>query len=1056
MNQHQEPIPFLRQVALHYLNAPSLSKRTIIFPSKRAEKFFLHHLAELAKDVDKPFFAPRTTTINDFILSQKPEYQVLDKTELLFKLYECRIAMQGYTSPNEEESLEDFLFWGNIILSDFDLIDRNLVDTYQLYRNIEGLKELEDIHLDFLDEETKKYLAQYLKGFVDSSTMSEDERESYRNRFLRFWGSLYDLYQTFRDSFTPEQGCSFVYEGYIYRAVAEDSSLVEQLQERYRHEIKEEGITPLVFVGLFDLSQSEKTFFNRLKQEGLAEFFWDREVHIIHDQEHPASRILAKQIKLLGAVENSYHLQATPSSRGAYLPQEVDIYSTASTVTQVKALTQILRQSKLPNDIHTAIVLPDEQLLVPLVSSIPSEYDKLNITLGYPLNRTSVATLINRWLRLLPTNYKGSYTIPNIVNLLSLQLLTEFYPGLHTLNSALRKQSNYTLSGKWIVEQYIPHLAKGKAKNGKHDIANELLRSREVLEILLMPQENAIGFLQQLDHLLDLIATPMVARDRILNEERELECPNEDGSAGTKSSRISFDLNFLMHYQRLVRRLRALMTKYQYDFLSREGSVQLLEGLSRNLSIPFKGDPLEGLQIMGLLESRTLHFPYILYLTAQEGKLPKHKHNSSFIPHILRYAYRLPSPEYNEAVESYRFYQTIAQSRKLVLLTGQTSSTGGKSEESRYIAQLEKLYGVKVKRFSVDFQPQTHQPQAISIPKNSDPLIRERLNSWLSPDGTLSTSSDTKALSASRLRNYLQCPLRFYFADIKGLSTQEDVAELLSKADFGTILHATLAQQIYKVEPYTEISEDYLRKQFLDKGEDYIRSLVRQTYIEHFSQESYARELNNLDEYNIELITASLIPILEYDASHTPFTYIHSEVDIYNLIPIELKGTKTFVRFKGTIDRIDSYSDGINPTYLRILDYKTGNDQLAKVDTIPQLFEKPADYKAIIQVLLYCELVLTGKIPLPKGSISTSIAGSRVNILPGLYITRQIASLGKDYNPYITYQKTRLEDYNSVREEYLSELAHKLTEIFDENIPFTQCDNKEHCSFCSFKGICRR
>lgn len=1055
MNKNQHPTPFLRQVVLHYLNAPALARRTFIFPSKRAEKFFLFHLSELAKEMGKPIFAPKTTTVNDFILSQKPEYQVLDKTELLFRLYDCRTALQAYTSEDEEQSLEDFLFWGNIILSDFDLIDRNLVDAYQLYRNIEGLKELEDIHLNFLDEDTKHYLAQYLKGFVDNSKMTDEERDTYRRRFLHFWQSLYDLYLAFRHSLKDDNETSYAYEGYVYRTVAEDKALVDSLKEHYIREIEDEGIAPLVFVGLFELSQSELAFFHQLRQAGLAEFFWDREVKVIQDHEHPASRILNKQIDLLKAVRSPYHLQGS-HAEDSYLPREVKVYETASTITQVKALSQILSDAQIPRDIRSAIVLPDEQLLIPTVSSIPDEYDKLNITLGYPLNRTSVSTLINRWLRLLPTNYKGHYTIPNIVNLLSLQLLTEFYPGLHALNTALRKQRNYTLSGKWIVEQYLPHLAQNKANKGDKQLSEEILRTQEILTILLIPHEDAIGFLDQLDKLLELIALPMIRRDR---RESALANGLEESETETisdKEVKISFDLNFLMHYQRLVRRLRGLVTTHQYDFLSREGAVQLLEGLSRNHTIPFKGNPLEGLQIMGLLESRSLHFPYLIYLTAHEGKLPKRKHSSTFIPHILRYAYKLPSPEYNEAAESYRFYQAIAQSEKLILLTGQENSLGGKAEVSRYITQMEKLYNVNIKRITVDMQPNPKKTKPIIIHKDADPLIRERLNSWLSTEDELIMAKGHKALSASRLNKYLQCPLRFYLEDIKGIQEDDNTEELLSASAFGTILHNTLGLRIYNVKPYTEISEAYIRERILSRGKPYIRSLVRQSYEDYFSQVGHKREINSLDEYNIELITESIMPILEYDASHAPFTYLYSEVELHSLLSFEIEGNVHYARFKGYVDRLDEYSDATIPRSLRIIDYKTGADNLgSSKTTIDTLFEKPSTYKACIQTLLYCELLLTGQ-AIYKDEPVGAIPCNGLNLRPGIVLTRQVAKNGDKYNPSLKLYGRDVEDYRAVRDEYLKYLRLKLSQLFDDKTPFVQAKDTKVCSYCPFKSICQR
>lgn len=1070
MQSQQSPhIPFLEQVARHYLDEGLLEERVFIFPSKRAQKFFLHYLEQIALERGLTIFAPETTTVNDFILAQKPQLQLLDKTELLFRLYDCRVASQAYQGEEPERDIEDFLFWGNIILSDFDLIDRNLVDAYQLYRNIAGLKELDDIHLDFLDDDTKAYLARYFRGFVDNSQMSEEERESYRARFLAFWESLYDLYLDFRASLESSGAPCFTYEGYIYRAVAEDAEVVEHLRTRYHRAIEELGINPLVFVGLFDLSESERLFYKRLTQSRLAEFFWDDEVHVVSEEPlvgqdkaltydprlaHNAARIMRSNKKLLGGVQSSYHNNAEARRRG-YLPKCVEVYKAASTVTQVKALSQIITSENLPKDITSAVVLPDEQLLIPVVSSIPDEYESLNITLGYPLNRTSVSTLINRWLRLLPTSYKGYYSVPNVVNLLSLQLLTEFYPGLITLCQALRRQKNYMLRGEWIVDVFLLHEAKRQEQRKQLERAEELLHARAILQILLKPTERATDFMAQLESLLDMIAQPMILRDaRAAGVELEDE---EHLDASTENFAISFDLNFLMHYQRLVRRLRGLIAAHGYDYLSREGAVRLLEGLSRSITIPFKGDPLEGFQIIGMLESRCLHFDTIIYMSAQEGCLPKGRHSSTFVPHMLRYAYKLPTPEYQEAVDSYLFYQTIAHSQKLIMLVAQEDSLGSKGEESRYISQMKLLYGLPVVYRPIEMPPRPLPVSEIRIAKDSDPRIAERLNAWLGEVGPLANGERPAALSASKLNDYLLCPLKFYYRHILDINEEDEAGELISESDFGTILHDTLAKSVYNVPAGSVIEAKYLEENYLKYGTERLSELVRKHYTEYFSQHSDGRLMTELDAYNIRLMATLMESILRYDLQRTPFVYLYSEAEVYHSIDISLSGQTSKVRFKGYIDRIDLSRDASQGDCINILDYKTGSDKMTSFKDVATLFGNVSDRKAILQTLLYCEMFREGQLRC-NAQVQNKEHYARLPLRPGLYLARMMYGAVEGYKHSYRKDKSKGEwtNYDELRDEYLELLRSKLEELYDYSKDFVQTDKVKDCSYCSFALICRR
>ena len=1049
--------PFLKQVADYYFSDQYLHLRQFIFPSQRAKTFFLHYLRELAEQTGRIMFAPQCTTVNEYILSLAPELQAIDKTELLFDLYDCRVAQRGYIGGEGEEGLDDFLFWGNIILSDFDLIDRHLVDARQLYRNIEGLKELEDNELDFLGEETKASIEQYFKGFINTSRLSDQDKENHRSRFLAFWQSLYELYSLFGEHINKTQRA---YEGYIYRRVANDLELAERLETQHTEALSQ-GIRPLVFVGLFELSKSERNILHSLYQHGLAEFFWDEEVHVIQDRKHPASRLMARNTKLLPSVRLLEYSPKTwqEGEIAEYLPKEVRVYHAASTVTEVKALPKILEDCNIPltnkpDELNTAIILTDEQMLLPVVSSIPTDYEYLNISLGYPLSRTSVSTLINRWMRLILGGYKGSYPVPGLIGLLSLQLLTEYFPKLHNLTHAMRKQKNYMLRGAWIIETFYPHINKETEDEDKLLV---------LLKILLTPEQEALPFLHQLDTLLDLLAEPMLKQDlhnKNNSQDTESIAPilddtTEESIEDSQHERIliGFELNFLMHYKRLLRRLIGLLEDRQYGTLSLDRAVHLLEGLVRGLTIPFKGDPLQGLQIMGLLESRSLHFDNLIYLAAEDGKLPKRKHNSTFIPNILRYAYGLPTREYEEAAESYRFYQSIAHCKCLALLVSEDDILG-KGEESRYISQLGMLYQVSIKHKSIELPPKAEANKSIVIHKDQ-PEILNKLQSWFL--GENNQHGNQARLSASALNTYLQCPLRFYYLYIKGITEDQEPSELISANDYGTILHDTLAKRIYNVPQGTIIDAVYL-DHILGQGLQYISSKVAETYIEHYRQNNNKRELNKLDLYSIELLSTMLLSILKYDRSNCPFVYLYSEVGLLHEIAIQYEGQERLVAFKGFIDRIDQCQQE-GEEFLRILDYKTGSDKIETFANCADLFLNPKKYKAMIQTLLYSEMLLNGRSAKTGEAALNSSHLNSLPLRPALLIVPQLIGQEENYSPYLITKPDKkvilLDDYRKIRDDYMGELRKHLEELFDRTIPFTQAADKAPCQYCQFNSICR-
>lgn len=1012
--------PFLRQIAEHYyrLLGSEISKHTFVFPSRRALLFFRHYLGQIA---DKPIFAPECTTVNDFIVSLLPERRLLDRTALLFELYHSYAETRGDCLT---ESFDEFIYWGNIILKDFDLIDRYLISARELYTNIHDFKELQD-DFSYMQESTLDILKDFWGKFEGLGIRSElmlNAKPSSRERFLDFWRSLYPLYEHFNTRLREE---GYGYEGGIYRAIAEDAvDIVDSLS----------GATALVFVGLFENTPAEFRLFQALRRRGYAEFCWDEQVHILLDEKHRAHQMMRKNKELLGYVRGSW------STASDTLPKSVDVISCASTVSQVKALPQVLNSLGIDLesdtgtlDLTTAIILPNDNLLLPTVGSIPDSYRHLNITLGYPLNRTPVAIMLKRWIDLLEQQQAGAYRVDKLMALLSLQLFVERFPSLSALIERINRQRNFRLSREWLYEEYVHILeARGATEGERHEPV--LDGYQHILELLLNDECGALGFLSALKALLHVLLTS----SRLVGVEPESsEVPDLFAEVDTRPELGIFDAEFIHHYILLVNRLHTLIERYGQQAMSLMSAAKMLEGLSQGFTIPFEGSPLQGLQIMGLLESRLLHFRHLIYLSAQEGLMPSDRGSNTLIPYAIRAGYHLPTPELIEVAESYRFYQAISGVERLVLLYGKEDSTGGKGEESRYILQLEYLYNVPIRRLTAQASPHLRPYMPIVIHKDR-PEVKEQLARYFSTD------EDAKALSASRLATYISCPLRFYYEALMEVYEEQPPQELMAANDFGSILHKTM-EQLYA--PYMGgklVPKEYIQY-LLTEGNTQVSRTIKGIYDSLYGR----KKLNALDKLYCEMIDTYVQGILQYDLhSEEEFAYIASECRFRG--KIELSDGR-MVHIKGDIDRIDVCHSANKEPRLRLIDYKTGKDSLERISSWEKLTTDEA-YKARMQILLYCELVYSG-VSIEAGGLSASHS---YPIQPAIMLVRNMVKAPTEYSPYLRFENTEIDDYKLFRDNYLEVLRALLDEIFNPEQPFVQTKDFRSCTYCPFKLSCGR
>ena len=1013
--------PFLKQVAAHYYQqgAEELSKLRFIFPSKRALSFFRHHLSQLA--TSRPLFAPRMETVSEFMHSLQPQVQILDKTALLFKLYQTYCEVRAERGEMTE-SFDEFLYWGNIILKDFETCDRYLVRTDHLYRNLRDIKEISD-DFSYLTEEAREMIQGFWGDLPSLQSISEDDDKGYKKRFLSFWECLAPLYKRFTTSLQAE---GYVYDGLLYRRAAEaKEEVLDQLAEDEK----------LVFVGLFYLTPSEEKLFKTLTKAGRAEFCWDAAVEVVHDTNHPASKYFYKLCKEFGQVDGPWK----EGARAHHLPHEVQVIECSSLLSQAKGLPTLLQElniAEATENLEAAIILPDEGLLLPTVSSIPDDIGSINITLGYPLDRTPIALMLKRWITLISFNLKRSessarYPADQLLGLLGQGLITAHAPEATRLMEHIRQSKRFFVPAK--------------------DLWTDKTEA-EFLHLLLDPLSETSDPLQRIEAvLLHLIQS---AQQEIRTSEHHEEEGEEQDTALVYEGLSSFDLEFIHHYLRLINRLQGLIQQHQM-VLGFEAMIHLLEGLVGTVTIPFEGDPLQGLQVMGLLETRLLHFPTMIYLSAQEGALPTKRYSDTLVPYTLRRGFGLPTGRAEEDPgQDYTFFQSIARSERLTFVVAPASDGYNLGEESRYISLLQYIYGCDIKRRSLRLEAKAKESAGISKRKEGE-LWEQFVYRTMTDPKVDPERKAVRPLSPSSLSKYVACPLRFYYEAICRYREEDSPSLLLASNEFGTVLHRVM-EEFYSdltKSPSTgdQLTFTTITKEMIDeklKAKGYIRQRVEKAYREELKLK-LGIPLSGLSRIYCQTIERYARELLEWDSAHaTSFSYAASESEVYAAFMLPSGAT---AYLGGIIDRIDQ----VDGKY-RVVDYKTGNASLTISKSKDKSIRweerlKDPDNKAILQTLIYCAgLAQTYK--LDEAKIHPAIFRFKGN--DGL-VTKQ-----EKYNPLLTFpidDKKVAAPYAQLKESFEALLVDELlAELYDTDKPFTQTEDDEQCAYCPFALSCGR
>ena len=955
--------PFLYQVASLFYEKweAEVSRLAFVFPNRRTGLFFQKYLSEVA---DTPLFSPTILTINDLFI-QLSGKQSADRISMLFILYDIYIRQSGST-----ETFDEFLYWGEMLLNDFDDIDKYMANARMLFSNVTDLREIEN-DFDFLSDEQIAAIRSFWSSFYPRGDTPNQQQ------FLAVWQVLYDLYEEFRATLAAEgKG----YEGMIFREVVESMERGESPDLPYEQ---------IVFVGLNALSVSEERFLAQLQKREIADFYWDYVSDKVTDPDNKASYFVSRNLKSFPS-----SMKLPPEEK---VKTEIEVIGIPSGIGQAKHVYTLLsdwcKEAEMSSEeaLRTAVILPDEHLLIPVLNAIPEQIRRINVTMGYPLAGTPVASLIEYILALQKN-----------VRYIDRNPLFYFRDVLPVLNH------RYILS---TSPEIISSLVKEITENNKIYISHTELGKTPLLEILFTPVTGVEAFSDYLIKVLEELNKVMSA----LSDEEE-----EDATLRTND----LEQEFIFHYFTTVNRMREVMKDARIE-MKIDTFFRLLKRVTDTITIPFHGEPLSGLQIMGVLETRALDFDRLIILSMNEGIFPQRKAANSFIPYNLRRGFGLPTYEHQDSVWAYHFYRLIERASHVSLLYDTRSNGLQTGEVSRFVHQLHYHYEVPMRDKLVVYNVSSSKTPPLAVPKRED--IMRRLDAY--------RKGGSKAISASAINTYLDCPLKFYFSVVEGIREEEEVSETIESDVFGSILHKVM-EELYKPFQGKMVTVDLLKA--IRKDTALLTGAIARAFASEFFKTEVVRSLTGQNYLIGEMIRKYVEKILERDGKLTPFVYIESERKINGLISLS---DHSEIRLKGFIDRVDEVLDAI-----RIIDYKSGSGTTT-FSSIESLFNKEEKdrAKAVMQVFMYCWMY----------AHFTENKGKTIQ--PGIYYVRSLFSDPFDPSVYHRIERgksEKVEDFSGYAQAFEEGLRGCLDEIFNPEIPFTQTPTGKACSYCPFKGIC--
>lgn len=832
---------FLQLVAqdLYQKIGNDLSRVAIVFPNKRASLFFNEYLAMQS---DRPIWSPAYVSISELFRQLSP-WKSGDPIRLVCELYKV-----FREETRSEETLDDFYFWGELLISDFDDVDKNLVDADRLFSNLQDLKNIMDDY-DFLDSEQEEAIRQFFQNF------SIERRTQLKEKFISLWDKLGDIYHHYRRNL---EELGIAYEGMMYRYVMEE---LQPDKLKYEH---------YVFVGFNVLNKVETKFFERLREAGKALFYWDYDVFYTRlprentpPYTHEAGEFILRNLKIfpnelpeavfdtLGKPKNVRFISApTENAQARYLPE------------WIRSVTKRDLPETPVKEKENAVVLCNEALLLPVLHSIPPEVKNVNITMGFPLAQTPVYSFVSALIELQTTGYRrdtGRYQYEAVQSVLKHPYTRQLSTSAESLEKQLTRDN-----------RFFP-------------LPSEL-KQDVFLEQMFTPKTGISALCQYLTDMLREVAV-------LYRQEQETD------DIFNQLYRESLFKSYTL-INRLLNLIDNGELNIQIDTLRR-----LLCRLLATSNIPFHGEPAIGMQVMGVLETRNLDFRNLIMLSLNEGQLPKAGGDSSFIPYNLRKAFGMTTIEHKNAVYAYYFYRLIQRAENVTLLYNTASEGLNRGEMSRFMLQflVESPHTISREYLEAGQSPQSGRE--IRVEKTPEIITRmyERYDVNRHPKSLFSPSA---------LNTYLDCRLKFYYRYVAGLKAPDEVSAEIDSALFGTIFHRA-AELVYKdlTANGKEIRKDDLEQVLRNdiKLQNYVDTAFKEEFFHVALTEK--PEFNGTQLINAKVITSYLRQLLRNDLQYAPFFMEGMEKKVTEIIEIETPQGKLALNIGGTIDRIDSKDD---------------------------------------------------------------------------------------------------------------------------------------------------
>ncbi len=870
----------------------------------------------------------------------------------------------------EEMSFDDFWPWGEVIINDFNDIDLYMADAEKLYSNISDLKEI-DARFGGLTDEQVEIIRSFWKSFDPASTGSEA-----RSRFRSVWQKLAPLYDGFKEELRAQ---GMAGDGMLCRTVAEKAVVgTLKVPEGKRWHI----------VGLNALNNCEMTLFRYLQQQGVADFYWDDEHFFMDDPEHKASLFIRENRRMFGNATGRPDVRSHEPPRGNW-----QIIDAPSDTAQARMVAQLIENENITGEddlTSTAVILADEKLLMPVLGSLPASVDDVNVTMGHPFRLTSLYSFLKQLMALIRSarESKGNITFRS-----------------DDVLALLRHQYFRLLAGS-DGDAVVREIIKGNMIRVSSEVLSDRFRLKQLFTVPASGAE---------------IPGHLAAVMEMLEEATFV--------AEKEGMTLSVDREYLRMAMSSTVRLANLISSYNLD-LKFDTCIRLLDRVFRKMIVPFSGEPLRGIQVMGVLETRALEFKNIIFLSLNEGVFPGMSYDNTYIPYNIRRAFGLPTVNEHESIFSYYFFRLLRKPERGWFMYNSTTQGLNSGEMSRYLVRMS---------YSPLFAPR-HRTVHIRVGRSR--MIAETLPR--KPEHTRALlslyaegSDGGKFLSPSAVNTWINCRMRFYYKYVCGMPEEEILEKEIDQRRFGNIMHDAL-RRLY--EPLRGSPGAGRAIAMMAKEREQIRETIIAAAMDEMR---WDREtlMSGKGVIILDVLERYARELLDYDGRINDLRLLHLEDDFTGLQTVTTSAGEVRLRVGGRADRVD-----ITEEVVRVVDYKTGAPKREAV-TAEGLFDEEKEKRndAILQALLYCTLIE----PSHPGRL----------VLPAIYWVQQLSS--DDFTPYATAPGLEgpaagHEEWNTFMTVFRSELSATLNRIFSEGEDFTMTSFRRRCASCPYRTLCRR